>query len=143
MWTPRSLKLDSRDSEEIRSMGDIRAGSSGVPISLELYTTLQTAGSTGLFGVRKMMYLVLEAFSDILLDLNQLAIFCNSQFTYAITSARTGPLAKPVVSSENKAENIDVHLQKSCSRRPLPSLSGSVRFVLKQCNPSRECYTRI
>ena len=93
MWIPRSLKLDSRDSEEIRSMGEIRAGSSGEPISLQLYTTLQTAGSTGLFGVRKMMYLVLEAFKHILLDLNQLAIFCNSQFTYARTSARTGPLA--------------------------------------------------
>jgi hypothetical protein len=49
MWTPSSLKLDSRDSKEIRSMGEIKAGSSGVLISFELYTTLQTAGSTGLF----------------------------------------------------------------------------------------------
>jgi hypothetical protein len=53
-WTPSNLKLDSWFSDEIRSMGVIIAGFSGRPISLVLYTTLHTAGSTGLFCLRKI-----------------------------------------------------------------------------------------
>jgi hypothetical protein len=74
---------------------------------------LQIRGSTGLFWVRKIMYFVLEAFTDILFERNQLAIFWSSQFTYVITSLRIKPLARLVVSSAKSTENIEVQRQKS------------------------------
>ncbi len=61
-YTPRSLKLLSALVKEILSIGEIRAGSSGRPISVLLYTTLQIWGSIGLLWVLKIMYFVFEAF---------------------------------------------------------------------------------
>jgi hypothetical protein len=49
-YTPRSLKLLSALVKEILSIGEIKVGSSGRPISVLLYTTLHIWGQRVYFG---------------------------------------------------------------------------------------------
>ncbi len=71
--TPNSLKLVSAPSLEILSIGIIKVGSSGWPGTLLLNTRLHSALLMFFPWVRKIIYLVFEVFTAILLALNHRA----------------------------------------------------------------------